>query len=157
LAFAPDGKLLASGDYQQVRLWDLAGDAPRETAPRAERAEEFDGACFAPGGKTLITTGNKGARLWGLGGDRPQERHAPPPAARRLVVAPDGKTMAAASDDVVVLWDVSGDRPREKARLKAQAHLTSGCSFLRTARRWSPAARKPCNSGTWAALSRRCA
>src|SRR5262249_28234252 len=85
LAFAPDGKTLASagGGLRSrggksvpgncaVRLWDLAGAVPRVRAVLDGFRDPVTAVAFSPDGKTLAAHGDLGIRLWDLGGGKPR-------------------------------------------------------------------------------------
>ncbi len=128
LAFAPDGKTLASacGDGT-VRLWDLTAPDPAAHTRilKGHRGEIF-WVAFAPDGKTLASGALKSSdgtiRLWDL-------TAADPAASPRVVkghektllnviFAPDGKMLASASiDGTVRLWDLTAPDPAAGARV----------------------------------------
>ncbi|MEU9579213.1 nSTAND1 domain-containing NTPase [Streptomyces chilikensis] len=131
VAYAPDGRTLASGGHDgTVRLWDTAArpgptDGPGDTGrPLGEPLRLGTGpvgaVAFAPAaGDLLVATGEGGAiRLWDV-----RDRKRPRAVGRTLVshdeenivsaaFAPDGRTLATAGDDGTVrLWDL-GDPAR---------------------------------------------
>src|SRR5439155_26881154 len=55
LAFAPDGKTLASGSYQEVKLWDPESGALKQTIPGF--VAQVVALAYSPDGKYLATGG----------------------------------------------------------------------------------------------------
>src|SRR5262249_23285241 len=126
LAFAPDGKTLASGGWDHtVRFWDVAG-----RQQRFERDEEHTAAvealAWSPDGERLVPAGKgggiqaRGAKaakpLCKLGGEQGR--------LFALLYSPDGKRILAGGDGVadgaglrrqtIVAWDVeTGKSVRE--------------------------------------------
>jgi WD40 repeat protein len=65
LAFAPDGKLLASGDLSgEVRLWDTT--TWKEVTRLAAHEKSIDTLSFSPDGKKLRTAGGGKVKAWEL-------------------------------------------------------------------------------------------
>ncbi len=121
VAFAPDGKLLATGavglhNRVKVRLWDLESGQVRQTLTHqwsiASLAFSPDGTLLAVGTSTIwpnvpgelrlwdVATGQEAARLEGhLGG------------ISAVAFSPDGQVLASAGQDQLVkVWDVAGHK-----------------------------------------------
>jgi WD40 repeat protein len=64
LAFAPDGKTIASSHGPKIALWDLAEGKPRGTLEG--HAEEIDSLASSPDGKTVASGHNPAVVLWRL-------------------------------------------------------------------------------------------
>jgi WD40 repeat protein len=109
VAFAPDGKTLATASYDNTaRIWDVAtGNQLRTLKGHALRVLAV---AFSPGGKTLATVGwdwDSTARIWNAATGK-QLRSLTGPAQEQvsgLAFAPDGKTFAAtSSDNTLRIW-----------------------------------------------------
>ena len=116
LAFAPDGKTLATAGYDSnLRLWDVATGRLR-TSLRAH-SYELTAVAYSPDGKT-IASGDYGGnvRLWDVSANRPRARWPGyDKAVVSLAFSPDGKTLAVARD-VVRLRDVTTGQWRVEIR-----------------------------------------
>jgi sugar lactone lactonase YvrE len=105
VAFSPDGKLLAAGTYETVKLWDVA--AKQEVA--ALKTKGFvRSVAFSPDGKLLATGGYQNATLWNVATRASQSVLT---GHRGYVTgtafSPDGKWLATSSEDETAkIWDV---------------------------------------------------
>jgi WD40 repeat protein len=134
VAFAPDGKTLASGALKSgdgtFRLWDLTAPDPA-ASPRVIKGHKktLHNVIFAPDGKRLATASIDGTvRVW-------DPTAADPAAGARLfsrdasvydvVFSPDGQTLVTArGDGTVRLWMLDHDKLMLQARSKLGRNLT---------------------------------
>ncbi len=118
LAFSPDGKSLASGSAEEVRLWDLSGK-------RQVRRLELDQSrgwpewaadlAFFPDGKRLLAGGgNQGVQVWDVSGG-PKPRRPAPGVRGRLALTGDGKAAVTWQNGIgrrsLTVWDPDSWKP----------------------------------------------
>jgi WD40 repeat protein len=120
VAFAPDGKTIASGGLEMdktFKIWDVrTGALVRAAAghdPAGQLYAEIHAAAFAPGGKLVASAGRDGLVLvWDA--ETGQLRHrlaGHRGAALAIAFAPDGTTLASGGEDKMIrLWDLANGR-----------------------------------------------
>src|SRR5262245_39072026 len=131
LAFAADGKSVASGSYDfTAAVWDAATGLPRYRLPR-QRTYVY-AVAFSPDGKRLATTGgaDNTIRLWDAATGQPAG--AIPCGARNatcLRFSPDSKLLAFGLYDAapIILWDLAAGR--ELRRLEGHLGGTRSLDF----------------------------
>ena len=115
LAYRPDGKLLALGTFQEVRL--VEPETGKAVGILPGEAEDVRAVAFSPDGKLLAAAGGLPARsgevkIWDI-----EKRAVTQTIAGHtdciyaVEFAPDGKSVATASyDKLIKLWDVESGK-----------------------------------------------
>ncbi len=106
LAWSPDGTVLASAGYQQVRLWDPAAGVALATINYA--SEDFIwGVAWSPDGEMLASASSDGAvRLWDAT-SHDQLAWLGTGWAMCVEWSPDGDLLAVGTADGAQIWDVA--------------------------------------------------
>jgi cytochrome c len=107
LALSPDGATLASAAWDRsVRLWPLAGGAPRVLEGNANNV---NGVAFTPDGKSVVSAGyDASLRIWPLAGGSDLVRNLPTPL-NAVAAAPDGEIVAAGANGKVYFVSGAGE------------------------------------------------
>ncbi|MBI3418318.1 MAG: hypothetical protein HY043_23770 [Verrucomicrobia bacterium] len=109
LAFDPDGDLLASGGYREVKLWQRARGAEKFRIAAADR-QLVEAITVSPDGKWLATGGaDREVKLWNAATGKRAKTFSGHRAAIRCVrFSPDGSRLASASADRTIrVWDLA--------------------------------------------------
>lgn len=113
VALSGDGKILASGSFGTIRLWDMA-DKELKLDPIAAHSKWISTLVFSGDGKTLFSGSDDSTiRLWNARtGARMLTIATGGGAVKALAVSPDGTILASGSTDKTIkLWSpVYGDR-----------------------------------------------
>ncbi|WP_315788213.1 WD40 repeat domain-containing protein [Fischerella sp. JS2] len=110
LATTPDGKILASGGLDGIRLWDLVKKRPLATLVHYNNISKIT---ISPDGQTLASGDTQGVvKLWDLNsGQFIRQFSAHTQVVSDLAFTPDGQTLVTASHDgTIKLWNAkTGD------------------------------------------------
>jgi WD40 repeat protein len=108
LAFAPDGKTVASVHKKSVRLWDVASGKELRHLKGPDKG--VVSVAFAPDGNTLAVGNADGTvRLWDAATGKPGRLlDGFQQAVLAVTFSPDGKTIASGgADQLIHLWDAA--------------------------------------------------
>jgi cytochrome c len=111
LSVSPDGAWLASAAWDNtVRLWPLAGGAPRALEGHTQNV---NGVAFTPDGKAVVSAAyDLTLRIWPLDGAAPTIVTLPVPLSA-VAVAPDGEIVAAGANGMLYFLDRDGKQTGE--------------------------------------------
>jgi WD40 repeat protein len=115
LAFRPDGKILALGEFKEVRL--VEPESRKIIATLPGEAEDVRAVAFSPDGKLLAAAGGLPAsggevKIWDVE-KRAELRtiHGHADCIYAVEFSPDGKSIATSSyDKLIKLWDVESGK-----------------------------------------------
>jgi WD40 repeat protein len=108
VAFSPDGRTVASGSWDGVRLWD-AGNGELRTSLTGH-TQRVTAVAFSPDGRTLASaSADNTVRLWDLAGGHTRTiLGGYIDAVTTVAFSPDGRTLATAGwHGSVKLWDIA--------------------------------------------------
>jgi cytochrome c len=107
LAVSPDGAMLASASWDQtIRLWPLAGGAPRVLEGHTQNV---NGVAFAPDGRTLVSVSyDQSVRIWPLAGLQGPTVVTMPSPLNAVSVGRDGEIAAGGADGKVYFLTAAG-------------------------------------------------
>src|SRR5258707_7374159 len=114
LAVSLDGTTLASASWDQtVRLWPLAGGAPRVLDGHTQNV---NGVAFAPDGRTLVSVSyDQSLRIWPLAGSASPVVVAMPVPLNAVAIGSDGEIAAGGADGKLYFLSRDGTRTGEVA------------------------------------------
>jgi eukaryotic-like serine/threonine-protein kinase len=106
IAVSPDGKTLATGHGQAVRLWDfMSGSLAGELLGHRNRVDWLE---FAPDGKTLATS-DQSVKLWDLATRKERVTLPLRQPASRFQFTKDSRILVLSGTKRVELWDVESN------------------------------------------------
>jgi cytochrome c len=114
LAVSPDGATLASASWDHtVRLWPLAGGAPRVLD---EHTQNVNGVAFTADGKALVSISyDLSVRIWPLSGAQAPTVVSMPTPLNAVATGADGEIAVGGADGKVYFLTSSGVRAGEVA------------------------------------------
>jgi hypothetical protein len=122
VAFAPDGRTVASVSDDMVKIWDTATGQEVRTLPGHSQHWTVAGVAYSPDGNTLASAGDLTVKLWDVASGKEKftlSGHTM--LLHDMAYSPDGRTLASASADrTVKLWEVATGRAIQTLRQDAE-------------------------------------
>jgi len=145
-AFSPDGKLLATGGYDNdkgnyfARLWDLETGKEIRRFMHGKQGSGVRSLAFSPDGKTLATLGTQAGvllRLFDVDTGKllkafPKDDGVRPDRGS-VAFSPDGKTVAAATNSIRLYDSTTGEERLRIDRRASDLHFTDDGKTLTAA------------------------
>lgn len=127
LAFNPDGTLLASGDYRQVKLWKRPATAQKAKLPGGAE-KSFAVTAASPDGQWLAAAGDDNSiKIWNLATGKSTKtlsKHSAPVTG--LKFTPDSARLISGSTDKSVrVWTVADGALFAEAELPAEVNAVT--------------------------------
>jgi WD40 repeat protein len=130
VAFSPDGRLLAFGSVNTVRVWDAATGKQTAT-PAGPQNPSGHGLAFSPDGRYLALADEElRLKLWDAATGRQRvfaSRQDPYWTSGDLAFTPDGRRLASANGNEVKVWDV--DAGQEVCTLHGHTKFVTRLAF----------------------------
>ena len=106
VAFAPNGKTLASGGFdKEIHLWNTA--TGKEIRTWSGHQQPVQCVAFSPDGGALASTDDEETvRLWEVASGKLTKELRHPSEVESVAFSPDGKTLASVGGLTTRLWDV---------------------------------------------------
>ena len=127
LAFSPDGNLLASGGFREIKLWRRPRNV-QKFALTPDSHEAVLALAVSPDGKWLATGDDEGRiRLWNMDTGKSVKRlSGHTGAVNNLQFSPDNRRLASGSADKSIrVWDVARGSPLFRAQTTAEVNAVA--------------------------------
>jgi WD40 repeat protein/pimeloyl-ACP methyl ester carboxylesterase len=125
ISFSPNGKILATNEKNNVKLWNFKGD-PIQTLKG--HTKKIFSIAFMPDGEAIVTTSRDNTvKIWSIDGKVSMDLNTGDNNNRvySVSISPDGKTIAAKIDKKIKIWNLDADDLLAQGCNLAEDYLTT--------------------------------
>lgn len=121
VSVSPDGKFLASSDYEKIILWDIVS---REELHTLVGQTAIHSTAFSPDGKLLASSSDKSIKLWNvISGKEERSFQCCSETIYTIVFSPDGKKLIGGGAGYTIkAWSVSTGKELQTFSLDGASH-----------------------------------
>lgn len=130
MAMTPDGKVLATCDEIEVRVWNLAEGKVIASTP-SDPEGNMGSVAITPDGKTVVIGTKIGhIQIWDVGATRPRVKiraySGTPCWVESLAMSPDGRFVVSAGSNLSAgIWDVATGKGLASAQIEGESSVPS--------------------------------
>lgn len=120
VAFSPDGKMLAGGDFEGVIwLWHVATGARKQIRTSHKIVDEV---MFSPDGLAIVSSRDRDTRLWDLATGEFKTQLEDTAGTYNIVYTPDGTTLYGGNRSELRLWDPNTGKIEMRLGLQSSSY-----------------------------------
>jgi WD40 repeat protein/uncharacterized caspase-like protein/pimeloyl-ACP methyl ester carboxylesterase len=123
ISASPNGKILATKDEKNVKLWNLKGDLKQTLQGHTEPLTTL---AFMPNGEAIVTgSSDKIVKIWSINGKLIMNLPVDGGIVQSLSISPDGKTIVANMSNMIKIWNLDADYLLSQGCILAEDYLNT--------------------------------
>jgi WD40 repeat protein/pimeloyl-ACP methyl ester carboxylesterase len=123
ISASPNGKILATNDDKNVKLWNLKGDLKQTLQGHTSSVTTL---AFMPNGEAIVSgSSDKIVKIWSIDGKLIMNLPVEGGIVQSLSISPDGKTIAAQMFNKIKIWNVDADDLLSQGCILAEDYLNT--------------------------------
>jgi WD40 repeat protein/pimeloyl-ACP methyl ester carboxylesterase len=123
ISASSNGKILATKDEKNVKLWNLKGDLKQTLQGHTEPVTTL---AFMPNGEAIATgSTDKIVKIWSINGKLIMNLPVDDGLVQSLSISPDGQTIVAKMSNMIKIWNVDADYLLSQGCILAEDYLNT--------------------------------